>query len=238
MKQYAVEADAAASALKSAVAAETQPQVINASFLKPRNRSEASPRSLNSMRPVAADGMPLASGGMAQGDEGPTNWGTYKTNQGFKVAETKQGDLNISLYSYARYLNQRALEPTYTSYFGVTTDLQQRQDFQLNKVQIKFLGWMMDPRFRYFLYAWTSNASQGEGAQVVLAGNLNYTFNKHFAIGAGIFSLPGVRSVEGNFPFWLGVVLQRELLVRLSGNRAARQPRRRRRHRPGTSDWQ
>jgi hypothetical protein len=202
---YAVEADAAASALKSAVVAETQPQMVNASFLKPRNRSEASPRSLNSMRPVAADGMPLASGGMAQGDEGPTNWGTYKTNQGFKVAETKQGDLNISLYSYARYLNQRALEPTYTSYFGVTTDLQQRQDFQLNKAQFKFLGWMMDQRFRYFLYAWTSNASQGEGAQVVLAGNLSYAFSKHFAIGAGIFSLPGVRSVEGNFPFWLGV---------------------------------
>ena len=149
--------------------------------------------------------MPLASASMAQGEEGPTNWGTYKTNQGFKVAQTEHGDLNISLYSYARYLNQRALEPTYTSYFGVTTNLQQRQDFQLNKVQIKFLGWMMDKRFRYFLYAWTSNASQGEGAQVVLAGNLNYAFNKHFAIGSGIFSLPGARSVEGNFPFWLGV---------------------------------
>ena len=30
----------------------------------------------------------------------------------------------------------------------------------------------MDPKFRYFLYAWTSNASLGLGAQVVLAGNL------------------------------------------------------------------
>ena len=72
-------------------------------------------------------------------------------------------------------------------------------------MQIKFLGWIMDPRFRYFLYAWTSNASQGLGAQVVLAGNLNYTFNNHVTITAGIMSLPGTRSVEGNFPFWLGV---------------------------------
>jgi len=63
----------------------------------------------------------------------------------------------------------------------------------------------MDPKFRYFLYAWTSNASQGLGAQVVLAGNLNYSFNKAFNVGAGIRSLPGTRSVEGNFPFWLGV---------------------------------
>jgi len=40
---------------------------------------------------------------------------------------------------------------------------------------------------------------------VVLAGNLNYSFNKAISIGAGIRSLPGTRSVEGNFPFWLGV---------------------------------
>ena len=84
-------------------------------------------------------------------------------------------------------------------------NLQQRQDFQLQKVQIKFLGWIMNPKFRYFLYAWTSNASQGLGAQVVLAGNLNYTFNKQSHVTAGITSLPGTRSVEGNFPFWLGV---------------------------------
>src|SRR5262249_46490787 len=35
--------------------------------------------------------------------------------------------------------------------------------------------------------------------------NLNYTFNKHFNFAGGITSLPGTRSVEGNFPFWLGV---------------------------------
>ena len=42
-------------------------------------------------------------------------------------------------------------------------------------------------------------------AQVVLAGNLSYTFNKYLTITAGIMSLPGTRSVEGNFPFWLAV---------------------------------
>jgi hypothetical protein len=206
------EADVAAQALRQAVARETgptvaeltQPKMINAS--KPRSSSEAWTGSLKSVtRPIASDGMPLPSGGMAQGEEGPTNWGTYKTNLGFKVAETEHGDLSISLYSYGRYLNQRALEPTYTSYFGVTSAVQQRQDFQLNKVQMKFLGWIMDKRFRYFLYAWTSNANQGLDAQVVLAGNLTYTFNKYLAIGSGIFSLPGTRSLEGNFPFWLGV---------------------------------
>ena len=138
-------------------------------------------------------------------EEQPRKWGTYTPNLGFKVANTDRGDLSISLYSYARYLNQLGLDSTYKDAFGNVKSVQQRQDFQLNKVQIKFLGWILDPKFRYFLYAWSSNASQGLGAQVVLAGNLNYAFNKSFNVGAGIRSLPGTRSVEGNFPFWLGV---------------------------------
>jgi TolA-binding protein len=140
-------------------------------------------------------------------DEKPEDkkWGTYTPNLGFKVADTEHGDLSISIYTYARYLNQRLLDGTYTNAFGTTTTIQQRQDFQLQKVQIKFLGWVLSPKFRYFLYTWTSNPTQGQGAQVVVAGNLGYTFNKHFTFSAGITSLPGTRSVEGNFPFWLGV---------------------------------
>ncbi|MGH7868737.1 MAG: hypothetical protein ACREP9_14175, partial [Candidatus Dormibacteraceae bacterium] len=101
-------------------------------------------------------------------------------------------------------LNQLGLNGNYTDAFGNTKTVQRRQDFQLNKVQIKFLGWVMNPKFRYFIYAWTSNAT-GVGAQTVLAGNLNYTFSKYFTLGLGITSLPGVRSTEGNFPYWLSV---------------------------------
>jgi hypothetical protein len=139
------------------------------------------------------------------GQDAPKTWGTYTPNFGYKVANTELGDMSVSIYSYVRYLNQKNLAPTYTNYFGVTSTLQQRQDVQINKVQIKFLGWMLNPKLRYFLYAWSSNASQGLGAQVVLAGNLSYRFNKSFTLAGGIRSLPGTRSVEGNFPFWLGV---------------------------------
>ena len=132
-------------------------------------------------------------------------WGTYTPNQGFTLASTEHGDLSLSIYTYVRYLNQLGLDSTYTDAFGNVKNLQERQDFQIQKLQMKFLGWVLDPKLRYFLYAWTSNASQGLGAQVVLAGNVNYTFNKHFNFAGGITSLPGTRSVEGNFPFWLGV---------------------------------
>lgn len=131
--------------------------------------------------------------------------GTYTPNFGFKLVDTEYGDVNLSIYTYARYLNQLGLNSSYTDAFGNTRSVQNRQDFQLNKMQIKFLGWIMNPKLRYFLYAWTSNANQGLGAQVVLAGNLNYTFNKHLTLSAGITGLPGTRSIEGNFPFWLGV---------------------------------
>jgi hypothetical protein len=52
-------------------------------------------------------------------------------------------------------------------------------------------------------YVWTNNTAQGLGAQVVVAGNLTYSFNKHFSLGGGVNALPGVRSTEGSFPFWL-----------------------------------
>lgn len=131
--------------------------------------------------------------------------GRYTPNLGYKVANTEYGDLNVSIYTYVRYLNQLGLDANYTDAFGNLKTIQQRQDIQLLKLQIKFLGWILNPKLRYFLYAWTSNANQGQGAQVVLAGNLQYTFNKYFTLGGGIRSLPGTRSVEGNFPFWLSV---------------------------------
>ena len=58
---------------------------------------------------------------------------------------------------------------------------------------------------RYYLYVWSSNASQGDPAQVVGAGNLSWTFNRFVSVGVGITSLPTVRSTEGQFPYWLGV---------------------------------
>ena len=131
------------------------------------------------------------------GQDAPKTWGAYTPNFGYKVANTELGDMSVSIYSYVRYLNQKNLAPTYTNYFGVTSTLQQRQDVQINKVQIKFLGWVLNPKLRYFLYAWTSNASQGQAAQVVLAGNLSYRFNKYFTLAGGITALPGVRSTEG-----------------------------------------
>ena len=143
---------------------------------------------------------------VAGAPEVPVKWGSYTDNFGFRIVNTDKGDVNLSMYTYLRYLNQLGTDSTYTyKSTGQTVDIDKRQEIQLLKVQIKFLGWLYDPKLRYFLYAWSSNATQGQAAQVVLAGNLNYKFKDYFTLGGGITALPGVRSTEGNFPFWLNV---------------------------------
>ena len=129
----------------------------------------------------------------------------YIGNLGFKIYESERGQIYARLFSYARYLNQKGLDPTYTDYFGNTKTVPQREDFQLNKFFLPFSGWFLDPKWRYYLYVWSANTAQGESAQVVGAGNLSYVMNRHVTIGAGITSLPSVRSTEGQFPYWLGV---------------------------------
>jgi hypothetical protein len=123
--------------------------------------------------------------------------------KGFRVFESEKGTLNFSLFTYVRYLNQRDLDPTYTNSFGTTFNLDRRDDLQLQKVVLYFKGWLVRPQFRYLTYVWTSNTSQGQGAQVVVAGNLTYAFNKHIEAGAGINPLPTTRSTRGTFPNWV-----------------------------------
>jgi Protein of unknown function (DUF3011) len=126
-------------------------------------------------------------------------------NVGFLLYTGEQGEIYFRLFSYARYLNQRSLDATYVDFFGNTHTVKQRQDVQLQKFFAPFSGWFITPKFRYYLYVWSANTSQGDPAQVVGAGNLSYTFNRFVSVGAGITSLPSTRSTEGQFPYWLGV---------------------------------
>jgi hypothetical protein len=125
------------------------------------------------------------------------------TPAGFKVADSNQGDLNLKLMTYVRYLNQQGLDESYVDSFGTVKTVDPRQDVQLQKVNIQFHGWIASRKMRYLAYVWTSNTSQGLGAQVVVGGNLQYTVNEHLTVGGGIGALPSTRSLEGNFPYWL-----------------------------------
>lgn len=124
---------------------------------------------------------------------------------GFQLADSEMGDLNFKLFAYLRYLNQLGLDDSFTDAFGTTRAVDARHDIQFQKVNIQFLGWIVTRKLRYLAYVWTANTSQGLGAQVVVGGNLQYAFSPHLTVGGGIFPLPGTRTLEGNFPFWLPV---------------------------------
>ena len=114
--------------------------------------------------------------------------------------EGEKGEIYVRLFSYARYLNQKGLDATYTDAFGNTKTVQQREDIQLNKFFLPFSGWFLTPKLRYYLYVWSSNPSQGDPAQVVGAGNLSYVFNRHVTFGGGITSLPERAQHRGPVP--------------------------------------
>jgi len=151
--------------------------------------------------PTAATATPLPS----EPAETATRWGSYERGKGMVLARTDAGEVDFSVFSYVRYLNQRALEDSFTDSFGRTQDLRLRQDMQLQKVNLSFKGWLFDPDFRYLFYTWTANTSQGQSAQVVVAGNLSYRFNDAFSLAGGIGALPSTRSTNYTFPNWLRV---------------------------------
>lgn len=127
----------------------------------------------------------------------------FEPGKGIMIAEGSDGSLSLNGTTYFRYLNQLGLKSSYTDYFGRTVPIDRRQDFQLAKVQLTFKGWLFDPKFNYNLYFWTSNANQGQNAQVVGAGNISYWFSEALQLFAGVQSVPSTRSTNRTFPSWL-----------------------------------
>ncbi|WP_200939815.1 hypothetical protein [Brevundimonas sp. Root1279] len=129
----------------------------------------------------------------------------YDPNRGIVLAAGDWGELDMTVVTYARYLNQMGLEDSYTDSFGRTFAIDRRQEAQLQKVNISFKGWLFDPKFQWLLFAWTANTSQGLGAQTVVEGFLRYRFNDQIAVGGGLIALPTSRSLLYTYPHWLRV---------------------------------
>src|SRR5262245_55200674 len=104
-------------------------------------------------------------------------------NAGFLLFDGEKGQMYLRLFSYARYLNQRNLDESYVDAFGKEHSVTRRQDIQLQKWFSPFSGWFLSPKFRYYLYVWSANTSQGDPAQVVGAGNLSWAFNRYVTVG-------------------------------------------------------
>jgi hypothetical protein len=141
-------------------------------------------------------------GGPAAGAWQPPHW-----DKGFVLvspAETGGGmpfRLVLNHVSQFKYTNSLATKSTYTDHFGVEHDVQRRNDIQLTRDVFYFSGYAFDPRLDYNILIFTSTATLVATA----AGYVGFVFNKAFALRAGFFSLPSVRSLTGNYPFFHGI---------------------------------
>ena len=129
----------------------------------------------------------------------PALFGEWNPGQGFTVAKTRYGQLDLSGYMVMRYLNQ--LPPSQnnaTDHLGRPIPVQARQDFQFHRVLLYAKGWLFSPKFNYLTVIWTVN----DTTQVAVGGALIYNFNKYLTLGGGYTALPGTQSMQGSHPYW------------------------------------
>lgn len=129
-------------------------------------------------------------------------FGEFTPGRGFTVARTDYGQLDLSLFTYIRYLNQNGLDDTYVDHFGDVQPIDIRHDFQVNKVFLYTKGWFLDPKFLYNFYVWSTNTALGNTSNNLVAGSLTYRFSDAFSLTGGVVGLPATRSMMGQFPYW------------------------------------
>jgi len=127
------------------------------------------------------------------------SWGSYAPGEGFDVAKTPKGSLNISGYAMFRYINQLPAHQSYRDHLGNLLDVDARNDLQFHRALIYFTGFVYLPKLRYVLTVWTVNSTN----QVAVVGSISYLFNKGFNLYAGINGMPGTRSMSGSHPYWM-----------------------------------
>ncbi len=127
------------------------------------------------------------------------NWGSIDPGQGFLLGRTKMGSISVSAYVLARYINQLPAKQSFTDHLGVTRQIDPRQDIQLHRILLTFIGNIYLPKFGYNVTVWTVNST----TQVAVVGTLNYSFHKSFNLFAGIVGNSGTRSLLGSHPYWL-----------------------------------
>lgn len=144
---------------------------------------------------------PLSVGGVKTGSGELGDYGVLNTERsGFRVADTENGTLNVSVWSYVRYINQLSLEDTYTDGSGIEKDVATRNDIQYSKASIQFKGWVLNERLLYLTYLWASLNSMGAETGMAVAGNLEYRITDQLKVGGGIQGLPTSRAMELSHP--------------------------------------
>jgi len=131
-------------------------------------------------------------------DGNPAIFGEFNPGRGFTVGRGEYGELNLSGYMAARYLNQLPGTQTAVDHLGRPITVMPRQDFQFHRVMLFSQGWLFSPKFQYSSFLWTVQDTN----QVAVGGALYYSFSKYATVGMGWNAYPGTMSLQGSHPYW------------------------------------
>jgi hypothetical protein len=130
-------------------------------------------------------------------------WSLPHYEEGFVLVSTPESAplpyrLRLNHVSQFKYSNTMAVHPTFTTHLGVVEDVLRRNDIQLTRDVFYFSGYVFDKRMDFNILIYTSSATLSATA----AGYAGFVFNKAFALRAGFFSLPSLRSMTGTYPYF------------------------------------
>jgi hypothetical protein len=128
------------------------------------------------------------------------SWGEFTPGDGFLVGRSGLGQLSISGYALARYMNQMPAEQVFTDHLGNTRSVDGRNDIYSHRIMVFLKGWLAQPKLVYNIVLWTVNTTD----QRAIFAVLGYQFNRRFSLYTGLNGNPGTRSLQGSHPFWLG----------------------------------
>ena len=127
-------------------------------------------------------------------------WSVYDPGTGYLVGRTKRGELAISAYAMARYMNQNDDDQVFTDHLGNERPVDPRNDIFSHRIMVVPQGLDGQPKLVYNITFWTVNTTD----QDAIFANLGYQFSKKFSLYAGLAGNPGSRSLIGSHPYWLG----------------------------------
>ncbi len=128
----------------------------------------------------------------------PAIFGEFNPGRGFTVGKGEYGELNLSGYMVARFLDQMPAQQTAVDHLGRPIQVTPRKDFQFHRVMLFSQGWLFSPKFQYSTFLWTVQDTN----QVAVGGALYYDFGKYMTLGAGWNAYPGTQSLQGSHPYW------------------------------------
>jgi len=131
-------------------------------------------------------------------DGNPVIFGEFNPGRGFTVGRGKHGELDLSGYMAARFLDQMPGQQTAFDHLDRPIQVTPRKDFQFHRVMLFSQGWLFSPKFLYSTFLWTVQDTN----QVAVGGALYYNFGKIMTLGLGWNAYPGTQSLQGSHPYW------------------------------------